>query len=274
MRKKRRGYPVRPVLLFALSGALLLLSTVGSTRAALTYYSENYEVKISVPSIGVSLVENGDVVSHRNYVDDTWQEETGELLTGMLEEGEKLTLGKTYREELSVENSGTIDSYVRVILYRYWTKDGEAADTELSPKLIGLHLIGENWVEDPDASTPERTILYYTKILPSGQRTPAFCDTLRIDPSIGTKVTETRKPALDENGKVVGTTVTTAFAYDGYRFNLKAEVDAVQTHSAAEAIKSAWGVDVSIAEDGTLSLIRDGANPSAEAEESGPDEQS
>ena len=98
MRKKRRGYPVRPVLLFALSGALLLLSTVGSTRAALTYYSENYEVKISVPSIGVSLVENGDVVSHRNYVDDTWQEETGELLTGMLEEGEKLTLGKTYGE--------------------------------------------------------------------------------------------------------------------------------------------------------------------------------
>lgn len=273
MRKKRRGYPVRPVLLFALSGALLLLSTVGSTRAALTYYSENYEVKISVPSIGVSLVENGEVVSRRDYVDDTWQEETGELLTGMLKEGEKLTLGKTYGEELCVENSGTIDSYVRVILYRNWTKDGNAADTELSPKLIGLHLTGGNWIEDQAASTPERTVLYYTKILPSGERTPALCDTLRIDPSIGTKVTETRKPAVDADGKVVGTTVTTAFAYDGYRFNLKAEVDAVQTHSAAEAIKSAWGIDVEIAEDGTLSLSGGGTGLPAEDGESGQDEQ-
>ena len=44
------------------------------------------------------------------------------------------------------------------------------------------------------------------------------------------------------------------FAYDGYRFYLKAEVDAVQTHNAAEAVKSAWGVDAEVAEDGTLSL--------------------
>ena len=252
MRKKRRGYPVRPVLLFALSGALLLLSTVGSTRAALTYYSENYEVKISVHSIGVSLVENGDVVSHRNYVDDTWQEETGELLTGMLEEGEKLTLGKTYGEELSVENRGTIDSYVRVILYRNWTKDGEKADTELSPDLIELNLTGNGWIVDEDASTAERTVLYYTRVLPSGQETSPFSDWIRIAPSIGDKVTETRTTA---DG---WTTVTTEFAYDGYRFNIKVEADAVQTHNAAEAVKSAWGVDVSIGADGSLSLTRGG----------------
>lgn len=34
--------------------------------------------------------------------------------------------------------------------------------------------------------------------------------------------------------------------YDGYSFNLDAEVDAVQTHNAKAAIKSAWGVDVSV----------------------------
>lgn len=256
MRKKKKISLTNPFLLFALSAMLLLLSTVGSTRAALTYYSENYEVKIDISSIGVSLLENGDVVSYRNYVNNEWQEGSGTLLTKMLEENEMLTLGKAYPEELRVLNSGSIDSYVRVILYRNWTKDGKNADTELSPKLIDLNLSGGDWVEDESASTEERVVLYYTKILPSGQETPALCDVLRIDPSIGTKVSETRRPAKDEKGNVTGTTVTTTFAYDGYRFNLKAEVDAVQTHNAADAIKSAWGVDVSIEEDGTLALVR------------------
>ena len=65
-------------------------------------------------------------------------------------------------------------------------------------------------------------------------------------------MTETRTTA---NG---WTTVTTEFAYDGYRFNIKAEADAVQTHNAADAIRSAWGVDVSIGENGSLSLTRGG----------------
>ena len=49
-------------------------------------------------------------------------------------------------------------------------------------------------------------------------------------------------------------TITTVYEYDGYRFNLEAEVDAVQTHNARDAIKSAWGVEVNVADNGTLSL--------------------
>ena len=44
-RKKNRN---RTFLLFAASAVLLLMSTVGSTRAALTYRSENYEMKFDV----------------------------------------------------------------------------------------------------------------------------------------------------------------------------------------------------------------------------------
>lgn len=252
MKKKKKALKA-PLLLFAASAVLLLLSTVGSTRAALTYYSENYEMRIDVSSIGVSLVENGEVVSYRNYVNNEWREETGELLTKLLAEGETLALGRRYPEALSVRNSGSIDSYVRVILYRSWTKDGKNADTELSPELIGLNFLGNGWVVDESASTRERTVLYYTGVLESGAETPPLCDILQIDPEIGTKMAETRTPVY-ENGKKVGETVTTSFAYDGYRFNLKAEVDAVQTHNAVDAIKSAWGVDVVIREDGTLEL--------------------
>ena len=49
---------------------LLLASTVGSTRAALTYYNEEYFAQVSMSSIGVALLENGVEVSRREYTDD------------------------------------------------------------------------------------------------------------------------------------------------------------------------------------------------------------
>ena len=42
------------------------------------------------------------------------------------------------------------------------------------------------------------------------------------------------------------------YDYDGASFVVEAEVDAVQTHNAQSAIKSAWGVDVEVGADGTL----------------------
>ena len=54
---KKKNFSVKTVALLAAAGLLLLGSAVGSTRAALTYYSENYGAEISVPSIGVTLVE-------------------------------------------------------------------------------------------------------------------------------------------------------------------------------------------------------------------------
>lgn len=108
-------------ILLALAAVLLLMSGVGSTRAALTYFSENYTAEITVNRIGVSLTENGNVVSHSNYGEDNnWDTVNGSLLTGMLdrENGEKLILNKQYPEALAVVNSGSIDTYVRVRLYK------------------------------------------------------------------------------------------------------------------------------------------------------------
>ena len=55
----------------------------------------------------------------------------------------------------------------------------------------------------------------------------------------------------EENGY---TTITYEYVYDGYKFFLEAEVNAVQTHNAADAIKSAWGVDVNVSADKKISL--------------------
>lgn len=242
-----------PVLLLGLSVVLLLLSAVGSARAALTYYSENYAMEVTVSSIGVTLVENGEDVSYRNYIEDDWSDSgSGELLSGLLEETNgKLIPGRNYQEAIAVKNSGAIDSYVRVILYRSWQDSEGEKDTELSPELIDMGLSdGNGWVIDAKASTPERMVLYYTNVLPVGASTPTLCETLRVHPDIFQKVTEERT-VVDG-----GETITATYQYDGYYMSLEAEVDAVQTHSGREAIKSAWGVDVNIAEDGTLSLAQ------------------
>ena len=37
--------------------------------------------------------------------------------------------------------------------------------------------------------------------------------------------------------------ITMIYKYDGVEFHVDVEVDAVQTHNAQDAIKSAWGVD-------------------------------
>lgn len=249
--KKVKSFLSKPVFLLSAAAVLLVLSTLGSAQAALTYYSENYSAQVTVSSIGVSLLENGERISYRDYEHQggQWSEGSGTLLAHITDGKEKIVPGKAYREELSVQNSGDIDTYVRVTVYRDW-QDGEGRrDRTLSPSLIDLGLVsGQGWVEDEKASTAERAVFYYTKILPAGQQSPNLSDTLKISSDITKKVRET--VSENEDGK----TITAQYAYNGYRFNLTAEVDAVQTHNAQEAIKSAWGMDVDVAADGTLSL--------------------
>lgn len=249
MKKKKFPFRVTTAVLLSASAVLLIGSTVGSTRAALTYYSENYGAEVTVSNIGVSLLENGETVSRRDYDSNgEWNETIGTLLADLQEE--TIVPGKEYDEALAVSNSGSIDSYVRVILNKSWTDSEGSTDQNLSPELIDLNLLTDNgWIIDEDASTAERTILYYTNILPAGDTTPALSDTVRIDPAVADKVTE--EVTTDENGYK---TITFTYAYDGYTFELEAEVNAVQTHNAQDAIKSAWGVDVDVADDGTISL--------------------
>lgn len=249
MKKKKFPFRVTTAVLLSASAVLLIGSTVGSTRAALTYYSENYGAEVTVSNIGVSLLENGETVSRRDYDSNgEWNETSGALLADLQEE--TIVPGKEYDEALAVSNSGSIDSYVRVILNKSWTDSEGSTDQNLSPELIDLNLLTDNgWIIDEDASTAGRTILYYTNILPAGETTPALSDTVRIDPAVADKVTE--EVTTDENGYK---TITFTYAYDGYTFELEAEVNAVQTHNAQDAIKSAWGVDVDVADDGTISL--------------------
>ena len=259
-KQKKQMKVVSPVVtlgLFVLAVALLLGSSIGGTRAALTYYSETYTSRIQMYDIGVTLLENGKEISWRNYSsagDGTWEVGPGDLLKEMLAEGETLTLGKKYQEDLKVRNTGTINEYVRVSIYKYWLDENGKKICDLSPDLIHLNLVnlGTDWIEDTQASTEERTVLYYNKVLPAeageASRTPLFADQLTIDGELAKKVSQTESA----NGKY--TTITTTYLYNGVKFVVKAEVDAVQEHNAEDAILSAWGRKVSV-DGGTLRLV-------------------
>lgn len=249
MKKKKKSFPKKPALVLTAAALLLVGSTVGSTRAALTYYSENYSAQMNMQSIGVSLLENDKVVSNRDYVSNNEWKGTSEgtLLTNLLGKDETFTPGKKYNEAISVKNSGTIDTFVRVIITKSWQDEEGNKNTTLSPDLIELNFLTDNgWKIAKDQSTTERTVLYYTKAVAAGDSTPALSDTIRIKPSIAKDVTK----------HVDGNTITYTYKYNGYTFHIDAEVDAVQTHNAKDAIKSAWGVDVNVSDDETTMSLQ------------------
>lgn len=240
---------------FALAAGLLASSSIGGARAALTYYSETYTSRVQMYDIGVTLLENGQEVSWRNYDskrdNGSWLEEKGALLENMVPEGESFQIGAWYPEELTVRNSGTINQYVRVSLYKYWLgEDGEEMkkDQTLTPDLIDLELKTDNgWMVDTEASTEERTVLYYGRVLQSGETSPAFSGRLRIDESVAEKVTQTTEETAN------GRKIITSYDYNGVTFCVEATVDAVQEHNAEDAIWSAWGRRVTV-DNGSLSL--------------------
>lgn len=234
--KKVKSIFMKPTILLGIAAVLLLGSGVGSARAALTYYSDQYSASMDMSTIGVSLKENGKVVSSKTYDDqgDATTNGEGKLLQNLLKEDEKL----------AVENSGNIDTFVRVVLTKSW-QDKEGKNVDLSPALIELGFNQDGWVINEAQSTDERVVLYYTKVVESKKTTPDFMKTIRISNQLSTMYTKVE----DEK------TIKYQYTYNGYTFTLDAEVDAVQTHNAKDAIKSAWGIDVSVNDDETeLSL--------------------
>lgn len=293
--KKWITSPAATIILFAAAAGLLLFSTISGVRAALQYVSENYTGHVEMYDIGVSLREKcqtGDsrIVAYRNHIknsEDQWNEVeggVGKLLEEkyFLGDDPELVIGKTYPEEISVENTGNIDEYVRVTLYRYWTDpegnkvfepNTKGSSTQgLSPALIDLNLVNENvWLLDESASTEERLVFYYAKMLGKQDGSTSvetlqtkdadsvslpLCDSITIDKSIADKVTQT-ETVVDKNEEgVTHTKITTKYDYDGWKFCLEAEVDAVQNHNIVDAAKSAWGVDLKLLDNGDIQLAK------------------
>ena len=244
------------ISLLAVATALILIGGIGGTRAALSVYSEQYNSRLKTSDIGVSLYENDVLTSERDYDPDAGDYSWIEIGSGALcqtligmdgEIDKELKIGKSYKEELKVANSGNIDIYVRVLLWKYWAETDEEGNitkkrTDLDPDLIELHFLDDGWIRaaGDDELSKECTVLYYTRPLAAGEETSLFTDFFRINDRVMNIVSETS--TKDASGATV---VTLTYEYDGMQFVIEAEADAVQTHNAQAAILSAWGREAS-----------------------------
>ena len=228
MEKSKKKFSAISVVLLAVAIIMLLVGGIGGARAALTE-SDTHVANLEMKNIGVELLENGKTADV--------------LLKDLLGDDESLKIGKDYDELISVQNTGAIDCYVRVSIYKYWTDDEKRVD--MDPEYIRLNFSDDWYVE---SETEERTVLYYTKPLEVGSDPVDVVTKLGVSEEVAVLVSQ--DSVTDEETGV--TTVTNNYKYNKLNLGLKARVDAVQTHNAQDAIKSAWGKDVTVSSDGTL----------------------
>ena len=235
---KFRGTKIskRTVALFAAAIMLLCGGGAVGTAALPNIVGQDYVADIELDELGVSLYENDVDVSGGALLENTFGEA-------------KVIPGKSYKEEIAVQKAdGSADEYVRVVVRKYWTKDGEAVKkTELSPDLIQLSYNGKDynsskWIKGK-TSTETEYYYYKTPLTAKEAASAPLFNKIRIDDSILDAVSEdVTEPSEATGGKTV---YTYTYDYNGYQFNVEAEAQAVQTHNAKDAIKSVWGVSAS-----------------------------
>ena len=231
--KKIRDFLSRPVVtvtLFALALVLLGRSTLGGARASLTVESQDYNSQVKTFNIEVALVENGTEVKEDG-------EDGGKLLKNLLANNGDTALktGKHYKETLAVKNTGSIDEYVRVSVYKYWLDEYGDKFPDMDSKWIIPGFNEGSWTIDTSSGTgtEERTVLYYSKPLAPDETSDPFMTYVSIDNAAAKQVVQTQK----------GNVITTTYLYNDKSFCLEVHVDGVQTHSADKAKLSAWGVN-------------------------------
>lgn len=263
--KKKFTKKAIAVLIAAL--VLIAAGAVGAfavTGASPSIKSDDYTAEFYMDHLQVHLLENGkDVCGGQNTLDGT-SKIKGDFVQylgykdGVLGSVEP---GMLYKETLAARNGQDIPIYVRMTVRKYWVKvnkeDGTAGDktTVLAPKYIHLTYGDEDynkdeWTLDESVSTEESKTYYCKKAVePNGDSAELF-DQLIID----NKLTERSEDKVIPPGDNGVTTIKYVYKYDGYAFMIEADVQAIQTHNANEAIESQWGVKNVKAENGTLTV--------------------
>ncbi|WP_052169837.1 hypothetical protein [Pseudobutyrivibrio ruminis] len=242
-----------PLTILVLGLIIVAGSSVGATRAAMSYSNAAEEVSFETEELNVDLQEerNGGYVSvAMSRSDSNQQNMVGKLELTALNETNPLEVNHNYEEHVRIQNTGAYDEYVRVLVRKSWIKNDGSKDTRLDPSVITLKTT-DDWFIDKNESTTEGTVYYYRKPVTVGEKVQ-FLDAISFEREILDGVTTTK---VSEDGK----TIKNVYGYDGKTFEIEIRVDAVQTHSGAEAILGAWGVEATIDSNGNITSI-DGSN--------------
>ena len=280
----RKRLSIRTLALLVAAGLLLTAGTVTGVRALPNITSDLYRAHFYLNHLQVHLLENGeDVCGGKNTLDGATKI-TGSLATELGYTGDSslgsVEPGKVYKEEVQAQNGKDISQFVRLTVRKYWVEtdeNGKVATTtdaagntvpkkttKLSPKQIHLMYGGKDgyntgkWFENPNEKTTESSTYYYKDLLPGSKNgtsdTDLLFDQIKIDKSVAEREDE---PEVTKDGN--RTIYTYVYKYDGCAFYIEADAQAIQAHSAQEAIESQWCQDITAAYDmnsdtGSLSL--------------------
>lgn len=253
MKKHKLKKSVGIFAMLAVAIGLLAFSSIGGARAALTYTSEIYTSQFEMFDIGVTLKENGNPVSTRNWnknkrdFDADSNNENDRNKGILLNDITKFEFGTKYEEKITVQNTGTIDEYVILTIRRYWIDKEGKKRTDLDPRLIQLQFSSPQsnkpkWIVDTKNSNDkaERIIMIYDTPLTPGTETLPATEWITVDSAIKAEVS-TKEEVIEGVRTIIST-----YSYDGLKFVVEAEAEGVQTHNAVDAIHSAWGRQVTI----------------------------
>ena len=263
-----KKFKTSKILLLALGIVLIAAGAMGAfavTASGLPFESDDYTATFYMNHLQIHLLENGkDVCDGQNTINGS-AKITGQLAKDLGASGKtlgKADPGRVYKEEIAARNGQNVPVYVRMTVRKYWVKanaDGTEGDKtpDLSPSQIHLTYGADdynstNWFINPEESTSESATYYYRHQLDSSADTEPLFSRLMIDGSLLSDKYMTAEESKDESTGV--TTITYTYTYDGYAFIIKADVQAIQTHNANDAIHSQWGVTNVTESDGTLSL--------------------
>lgn len=258
--KKRQKMSKRTAALLVAALMLLSVGTFTGVRAAPQIQSDLYRAHFYLNHLQVHLLENGtDVCGGENTLNGE-AKVIGRLATSLGYNSDSdmgsVEPGMVYKEEIQAQNRQDVSEFVRMTIRKYWvvTEDGKIVTTqnsagktvplkttELSPDLIHLMYNGSDacnpaWQEVTQESTTESKTYIYKNLLKDGATTEPIFNQLKIDKSVAVRDPE---PIVTKDGD--RTIYTYVYRYDGCAFYIEADVQAIQTHNAQDAIRSQWG---------------------------------
>lgn len=150
--------------------------------------------------------------------------------------GDQIALNDSYK----VDNTGDVDSYIRVTVTKYWADENGQKDVSLDAAEIELK-VNESWLKaqslfDEEETMRETEVYYYKYPVSSGASTADLLESIGL-------------PAEMDN------------TYTDKQVWLEAVADGVQFAGAdsnelnAKGILASWGVAADLAQDGSLNAV-------------------
>lgn len=281
MKIKNTKLSKRTLALLAATAVLFGGGSYAGTRAALGFFSNELTAGFELDHMQVHLIENdkdvclgrntdpkatdkyrGNLVEYLGYENDQQNSSHySEAAAYTLGKPGKVEPGKKYREELQAQNSSDYDEYVRIIVHKYWVDNTGKKSPVMDPALINLTYNGNPdgntsaWAVNRKERTAESDTYYLTSKLGPNEKSALLFNELMIDGTVANKahMTTDTSTTTDVDGNTV-TVITYSYDYDNFTFYIEADVQAIQTHNAPDALKSMWGVNNVSAGNGTLTV--------------------